>query len=880
MIRALTGAALLTLAWPQIASAQQEQRGEISTGQLTRPPVLLQSVPPEFPAEARALGLGGDVGLEVTLGTDGTVSDVKVVRSAGHGFDEAAVAAVKQFRFSPAEIDGQPAAVTIGYTEHFVSPSVRPVSDGGTGARAGLPTALKGTVRARGTRTPLPGAIVTADGPGVDPESGQVQSDADGHFEIRANPGPIALTIFDTSYELFTTSETVRGGELLEVSYYLRPRSFGLFETVVRAPQEKKEVNRYTVTRQEIESSPGAFSDPIRVLQDFPGVARPPFLLGSLLVRGSGPNDTGAYVDGIELPLLFHFVGGPSVINSEIVDNLDFYPGGFGGEYGRAIGGLVDVETRKTSVQGFHGAVSINLLDSSVYLTAPITKDLAVSAAGRRSYYDLFLPAIYRGTNVTTSILPRYDDYQLRIDYRVPDTRQRLQLSFYGSDDFLDVVQSPTSTAAAYNVTSQTSFWRLAARWIYDGPQLRASSQIWIGTNGNGQSGAGAAVNEHDQVVGARATIETDLLPSLGLRTGIDLLWTGVSLTQSGPPPEGSYRPPPGQSVLASPGEVTNSYAQSDSAAFGELNWRLPSQIRVVPSLRVDAYRIYDHWLGAVDPRLTVIKGFGALFVLPGPTELKGAIGLYHEAAYPNELSPVLGNPNLPLQQALQTSLGIDHAFTEAIHASLTGFFSYETHLAEATTAVTVAPDGSVQPDNFLPTGVIRAYGVEVFVRHELSRRLFAWLAYTLSFSELLDPELPGANAAGFHTSPFDETNLLTVIGQYRFDGGWQLGARFRLTSGLPTTPYVGATFQPDQQSYAPIYGVYNSARLPPFHQLDIRVDKEWLFSQWSLDVYLDIQNVYNAANVEFQFPDYRYRTYQTIQGIPILPTFGVRARF
>jgi hypothetical protein len=40
-----------------------------------------------------------------------------------------------------------------------------------------------------------------------------------------------------------------------------------------------------------------------------------------------------------------------------------------------------------------------------------------------------------------------------------------------------------------------------------------------------------------------------------------------------------------------------------------------------------------------------------------------------------------------------------------------------------------------------------------------------------------------------------------------------------------------------------------NSQRIQAFHQLDIRIDKKWFFTKWSLNLFLDIQNVYNREN-------------------------------
>jgi protein TonB len=55
-----------------------------------------------YPPDAKALGLEGKVRLKVNLDAHGTVVDVRVIERAGHGFDEAAIRAMRQFRFSPA----------------------------------------------------------------------------------------------------------------------------------------------------------------------------------------------------------------------------------------------------------------------------------------------------------------------------------------------------------------------------------------------------------------------------------------------------------------------------------------------------------------------------------------------------------------------------------------------------------------------------------------------------------------------------------------------------------------------------------------------------------------------------------------------------------
>ena len=49
-------------------------------------------------------------------------------------------------------------------------------------------------------------------------------------------------------------------------------------------------------------------------------------------------------------------------------------------------------------------------------------------------------------------------------------------------------------------------------------------------------------------------------------------------------------------------------------------------------------------------------------------------------------------------------------------------------------------------------------------------------------------------------------------------------------------------------------YTLFNTGRLPAFHQLDVRVDKSFFFKKWSLVLYADIQNIYNYKE---KGPDY-----------------------
>ncbi len=74
----------------------------------TQPVEILSKPLPSYTDEARKLGVEGEVVLSVVFQADGTLRVVGVVKSLGHGLDQAAVQAASQIRFRPAERRGQP----------------------------------------------------------------------------------------------------------------------------------------------------------------------------------------------------------------------------------------------------------------------------------------------------------------------------------------------------------------------------------------------------------------------------------------------------------------------------------------------------------------------------------------------------------------------------------------------------------------------------------------------------------------------------------------------------------------------------------------------------------------------------------------------------
>lgn len=830
-------------------------------GVLTKAPALLEGAPAPYPEAALSARVEGDVAMVLTVDATGAVTEVEVTSAPlGHGLEEAATAAARAFRFSPAEIDGQPATVRVPFTYKFTLPPPPPP-----------PGRLVGRILDRDSGRPLQGVVVDAGGAAA-------ETDDQGRFVIEGLPaGPVEVTIVGPVHEVATRQLTLAEGADATLDVALEPLPASA-EIVVRAPRDKTSLTRRTLEGDVLRTVPGSFGDPLRAIQNLPGIQRSPYVLGVLLVRGSSPGDSAVFVDGHEIPIAYHFLGGPSVLPPEMLERIDFYPGNFSARFGRAIGGIIDVGTRRGEPKKWHGSVDVDLFDAGGYVEGPIGDDWVISVAARRSYIDGVLAGIDAVTDAgVSSVLPSYYDYQTRVDH-ILSKRHRLSLLVFGSEDHLTLLGDPGGTGTD-EIGARIAFHRVKLDWHAkpsDGIQWTMSPVIGADftTFDAGETSVDGTVIEY----GLRFDLRLDPAKTLTLRTGLDTLGRAAFLEAEVPLRIPDYRPYPGTNTGDRETQPVERRVDLISAAvYAEAEWRpADGPVTLIPGARLDSYSWFGRLKWAADPRLNVRYQLTPAWVL------KAGAGLFNQPPPEWRIDEEFGNPELDPEWAEHYGAGFEWQIDEALSLDVEGFYIARHDMAERSEDVSVSAGdgedlGEVEVDlkRFENTGEGRAYGLELLLKHEVTSDFYGWISYTLSRSESKErPEDP------FELTLFDQTHILTAVASYKLGSGWEAGARFRLVTGNPTTPIEGATFEGDEGDYEPLRGEINSARQTTFHQLDLRIEKTWKFTAWQLAAYLDVQNVYNANNPEFTAYDYRFREKAPVPGIPILPTFGAQGRF
>lgn len=866
-------------------AAPAARAGQEPAPALTRAPELVEFVAATYPESERAAGKDAAVVLRLKLDAEGRVLAATVVESAGPAFDAAAREAALKFRFTPAELDGEPAAIEIDYRYQFrLAPAA-------TGAAS-----LGGVVRHRGTGALLAGVKLTLVAPGL-PAPLLTTTDAEGRFSFgRVPAGEVTVTLAGDDLPQIDVTETLEPGKRHDLVYEVgvvelppaeQPRGDRI-EIVVTTPTQRTEVVSTAVRAEEAARVPGTSGDVLRVVESLPGVARSAAGAGQLIVWGAAPQDTRIYVDGVPLPRLYHEGGLRSVVHPVLVESLELVPGGYGAAYGRGLGGMVSVTTRAPDGPRVRGRLAADILDASAVVAVPLGKKVTLTTAIRGSYLKLWADRLLTPEARAFVPIPRYGDGQVRLSVR-PSASDRVDLvGMISVDRFSRGVPNPDPALAVLDERA-LDFGRVYTRWVRDrgdGHTLTVTPYVgYTRARQTSRFGDLSTSLASDAVLaGVRVNRRTKVREWLSVDVGLDAEVTHASLDRRGalalPPREGDIRvfgqPPPPQ-IGADRWQTTAigiaPYAQAELVLAKGL-------VTILPGLRIDPYarsvsRRNPPSAGApavglfaedvaVEPRL-------ALQVRPSDRYgLRFATGLYRQMPAAEDLSATFGNPRLPTSRALHVVLGAGVALTQTLSLDVAGFYTRSRRLAMR------SPDAAPLPaEALLPIGSGRAYGVQVMLRQELWKNLFGWVAYTWMRSERRS-----SDASGWRLSDYDQTHVLAAVLAYTLPRGFEASARLRYATGFPRTPVTGAYYDASRDLYQPIFGAHNSIRIPAFLQLDLRLGKKFTIARTSLDVFVEVLNLWNRKNAEelVYSPDYSRR--DVIRGFPVLPAFGLQWDF
>lgn len=366
------------------------------------PPVLVDFVEAKYPPEAAKTRTEGKVVLKLSVDAEGRVIDAEVQTPAGHGFDEAALEAARQFRFEPARRGSTPVAARILYVYDFQLPPA--------GTLAG-----KVLVPDTASEEVVAGATILVQGP--DGAKYTTRTDADGTFRLEElPPGSYIVQAQAEGIGRIDTAVAVADDQTADTTLRLLPEEDqDPIEVTVWGSTDAERLRRSAQAVQviELDDAQREASDLGEVLARQEGVSvRRAGGLGSATqfsLNGFSGDQIRFFLDGIPL----EFAGYPFDVANvpvNLVERVDIYRGVVPIRFGAdALGGGVNLVSEQ-DLTGSRGNVS--------YQVGSFDTNRVTALARHRHAPSGFF------TRATGFFDTTRNDY--RIDVEVPDDVGRL----------------------------------------------------------------------------------------------------------------------------------------------------------------------------------------------------------------------------------------------------------------------------------------------------------------------------------------------------------------------------------------------------------------------------------------------------------------------
>lgn len=726
---------------------------------------------------------------------------------------------------------------------------------------------FKGLLLEKGTQLPLKEINIF-----LLPLKTKTQTDSDGRFTFEnLTPGTYQLVVNVSGYKKLEKEIGVDFNNK-ETKYFIEKESYLNFETTVIGQKQKRDQTQKTLTQEQFLGMPGSGGDPVKAVQNLPGVNRVQGFSSQVVVQGGEPKDTAYILDGHDIPIVFHFGGLTSVVMPEALDQVDYLSAGYGVDYSRATGGIIGLKT-KSADGGERKKKSFffadNLKMGGLYESKIDDKsDFLVSARG--SYVGLFLKEVAKDNeDFNLTVAPEFYDITAIYNRKIDDKHDFKIVTLASRDTLAFVLKQPLKTDPAFRgrFYNETQFYRFVPQWSYKADsETHYRVSAGLGQNETIVDLGDQYLNIRSNVLTVRGELEKTISNQWITQVGVDNFYgdtdANIKLVQ-----------PRGEGGISNPFSASEVKERKTKGTLTNTGLYNRHEIRIndwtfVPGARVDRFKSSNETYLA--PRL------GIRYALGPSLMIKAASGRYYQPPEAQEQDKIFGNPQIRSPYADHLTLGFEKDFRENSNSGLTWQSSYFDKWLDHLVVQSynqVERDGVLTDENYDNSGRGRAYGIENQLKWN-DAYWDVWLSYTWSES------FRWSDRIAKYKHQYDQTHNFNLVAAKKLENNWKIAGRFRYVTGNPYTPIVTGTFDADNDVYLPKRGDFYSRRYSDFHQLDIRIDKKWIYDEQIWTLYLDIQNVLNTKNPESIEYSYDYQSKEFISGLPILPAFGVKGEF
>lgn len=763
---------------------------------------------------------------------------------------------------------------------------------------------IKGLIVDETTQSPLPAVNVMIEGTTLG-DAG----DYGGNFLIEKIPsGSYNVRFQMMGYEMRIVSNVVvNPGKTTHLKVELKPTVLESEGVVVSAGyfHEAKDavISNRSMDFEEIRSDPGSAEDVQRVVQALPSVVSGSDAENEIIVRGGMPGENLFIMDNIEIPNPNHFAfqgsgGGPiNMINTYFIRRVDFYAGAFPARYGDKASSVMDISLRDGNRENYAGHFYLGMSGAGAMAEGPINKGNGCwILSARKSFLDLIISS----TGLTA--VPKYYSLQGKVSYNLNSKNKLIFNGIYGDDKItIEDEEQGGYNRGAENVRS------LSHQYAFGGT-LRSL----FGNLGMSNLTLSQTLNYWDQYVYDNDNIpyytnisteiertlkyDVTLLPSKRFEIDFGVAGKAISFNHNEWYHADSifvydvladtilqtFKAYPEWNVQ----QNKNTYK---FAVFGQTKFFPFPKLTMTLGLRYDYFHLTKK--SAVDPRLGLSLDVGK------GTSINLALGQQSQAPSYVSLTANSLNQNLDYKRTRQIVLGFEKLFREDLRGTFEVFYKDYRNVPIPVSWLSPDPFDRAQ-GQLTNQGKGYAKGLEFFLQKKMSQNYYFTISYAYSISKGFDTRFQQ-----YYNWDYDYRHVFTFINGIRFDFrnyGWyaklktnriynifawalpladqmDVSVRWRYLGGRP---YTEPFYRHELHEWVTEENILlNNHRFPPYHRLDLRLDRRFMFEGWNIITYFDLMNVYGQDNIW----EYSYKDDGTIDKIlqwKVFPVGGLAIEF
>ena len=587
------------------------------------------------------------------------------------------------------------------------------------------------------------------------------------------------------------------------------------------------------------------------------GVGEQSSASAGIVIRGSAPADSLYLVDDIAVPYLFHDIEDLAIIPALMIHEVELNPGGFGARYGNVTGGVLRLLTPDQIPEHSTTEFTLNLpYYSGIVHVQAINPESAVTVAVRRSYVDYFLKDYYASLEkknpsaTNTNQTPHFADGQVQYLHKSGSASDKLT-ALMSEDGSQQISSSNLSTSALNNPTNTTNRFAvlaeehkdaLSAHWL-----LRTTPQASVLTEAADTATSSTGLRHY------KGRAPTELRYADGKTDGVTI----------GLDPQSEFYKTRAQTTITTTTTTGDTTQATTTTNEGIHNRSLGAwvegskalgDVTVTPGVRAQVN--HQTKQTAYDPRLTT------RYAVTEIQTIRATVGRYSEAPTLVEGDSQIGRDDLHFERVTHYVLGLESKWNTSWYTEINGFYKDGREMIE--------PDPI---DRYNNHGQLISGGGELTIKKNPTGRLFGWISYTYSKTQVRADE-----TQHFSRASYDQKHVGSLVSGYTLTPVWKVGGIYSYHSGQQYTPSNGGIYNISSDSYSAAATPAANRDLPAWQQASLYLTKDVLFDSWKLTFKFGVEQFWFKPQTDSVSPSYDYSQdipANSIQTVPFIEMRG-----